>query len=98
MEPENYIKDLDDDTKDIENNGDGDVVLLQVDRLSISKLEPEIHKDFEGKWSIMRIEEKNIIYNFSAVAWFTNHFRSHSLSQSVKLEISFLNNLIWFDF
>ena len=51
MEPEDYIKDLDDDTKDIENNGDGDVVLLQVDRLSISKLDPEINKDFEGKCS-----------------------------------------------
>ena len=66
LEPEDYIKDLDDDTKDIENNGDGDVVLLQVDRLSISKLEPEIHKNFEGKCSNYENRRKKYYYKFVA--------------------------------
>ena len=64
MEPEDYIRDLDDDSKDIENNGDVDVVLPQVDRLSISKLEPEIHKDFEGKWSNYENRRKKYYYKF----------------------------------
>ena len=62
--PDDYIKDLDDDdTKD--NKIIDDVAPHQVDRLSVSKQEPEIHKDFGGKCSNYEKNIINILYFLS---------------------------------